>query len=162
MITNKNAIFEHINNYQLKAILDEIDQKMKGETLQIMVTASQNKEIAEARKEKRKANIQHAKLAVLGHFGDGKALNPDDARLARITAAIISKYSHVEYTEDGYLQTKGAPKMVDAAIKVTPKIEPKQAEKAEAEQVETAPKETKKSSKKADKVEEANPDLGAA
>lgn len=126
MIVNKQAVFPHINNYQLRQATVEIDQEMKGETLQIAVTAAQNDTIGKAQKSKGKANIQHIKLAVRGNFADGKALNPDDAKLLRAVGAIVGKYNELELTKDGFLQVKGAPKMVDADIKITPKVEPKQ------------------------------------
>jgi hypothetical protein len=126
MIVNKKAVFPHINNYQLRAATVEIDQKMAGQTLQIVVTAAMNDAINKAQKIGGKANIQHVKLALRGNFADGKALNPDDAKLLKAVGSIVAKYKELELTEDGFLQVKGAPKMVDADIKVTAKNEPKQ------------------------------------
>ena len=154
MIQNERAVFPHINSYQLKAATKEIGQKMGGQGLMIMVTASQNSAIVAAQKSKTKAKIEHVKLAVLGHFPDGKALNPDDAKLIRTTAAILSKYAELELSEEGFLQVKGAPKMVDAAIKVQPKAVPAKAEPIETEQPETEKPENKKKGKKADKTEQ--------
>ena len=165
MIVNKQAVFPHINNYQLRQATVEIDQQMKGETLQIAVTAAQNDAIGKAQKSKGKAKIEHVKLAVRGNFADGKALNPDDAKLLRAVGAIVGKYNELELTMDGFLQVKGAPKMVDAAIKVAVKSQPKQAEIAEKEQDETVEKETEqiepKQTKKG-KKETANSEAGQA
>lgn len=153
MIVNKQAVFPHINNYQLRAATAEIDQKMKGQTLQIVVTAAMNEAINTAQKSKGKAKIEHIKLAVRGNFAEGKALNPDDANLLRAVGATVGKYNELELTEDGFIQVKGAPKMVDAAVKVAVKIEPKQTkeEPKEAEQAEA--KQPKKGKEKADKKE---------
>jgi len=126
MIVNKKAVFPHINNYQLRAATVEIDQKMAGQTLQIVVPAAMNDAINKAQKSGGKANIQHVKLALRGNFADGKALNPDDAKLLKAVGSIVAKYKELELTEDGFLQVKGAPKMVDADIKTTAKAEPKQ------------------------------------
>jgi len=126
MIVNKKAVFPHINNYQLRAATVEIDQKMAGQTLQIVVTAAMNDAINKAQKIGGKANIQHVKLALRGNFEDGKALNPDDAKLLKAVGSIVAKYKELELTKDGFLQVKGAPKMVDADIKSTAKVEPKQ------------------------------------
>jgi len=169
MIVNKKAVFPHINNYQLRAATVEIDQKMAGQTLQIVVTATMNDAIGKAQKSGGKANIQHVKLALRGNFADGKALNPDDAKLLKAVGSIVAKYKELELTEDGFLQVKGAPKMVDADIKGTAKAQPKQPKidaattaKVETKEDETAPKEAKKGSKKAKETEEASPELGAA
>jgi hypothetical protein len=126
MIVNKKAVFPHINNYQLRAATVEIDQKMAGQTLQIVVPAAMNDAINKAQKSGGKANIQHVKLALRGNFADGKALNPDDAKLLKAVGSIVAKYKELELTEDGFLQVKGAPKMVDADIKGTAKVQPKQ------------------------------------
>lgn len=165
MIVNKQAVFPHINNYQLRQATVEIDQEMKGETLQIVVTAAQNDAIGKAQKSKGKAKIEHIKLAVRGNFADGKALNPDDAKLLRAVGAIVGKYNELELTMDGFLQVKGAPKMVDAAIKVAVQSNPKQAEITEKEQDETAEKEAEQAEvkqPKKGKKETANPDAGQA
>ena len=165
MIVNKNAVFPHINNWQLRQATVEIDQEMAGQTLQIAVTAAMNDAINTAQKSKGKAKIEHIKLAVRGNFADGKALNPDDAKLLRAVGAIVGKYNELELTMDGFLQVKGAPKMVDAAIKVAVQSNPKQAEITEKEQDETAekeaeqiePKQTKSSKKETakDKADKA-------
>lgn len=165
MIVNKQAVFPHINNYQLRQATVEIDQQMKGKTLQIVVTAAQNDAIGKAQKSKGVAKIEHVKLAVRGNFPDGKALNPDDAKLLRAVGAIVGKYNELELTMDGFLQVKGAPKMVDAAVKVAVQVEPKQADTAEKEQDETVekeaeqiePKQTKSSKKETakDKADKA-------
>lgn len=165
MIVNKQAVFPHINNYQLRQATVEIDQEMKGETLQIVVTAAQNDAIGKAQKSKGVAKIEHVKLAVRGNFADGKALNPDDAKLLRAVGAIVGKYNELELTMDGFLQVKGAPKMVDAAIKVAVQSNPKQAEITEKEQDETAEKEAEQAEvkqPKKGKKETANPDAGQA
>ena len=153
MIVNKQAVFPHINNYQLRQIATEIDQKMKGQTLQIVVTAAMNDAIGKAQQSKGVAKIEHIKLAVRGNFAEGKALNPDDATLLKIVGSTVGKYNELELTEDGFIQVKGAPKMVDAAVKVAVKIEPKQTkeEPKEAEQAEA--KQPKKGKEKADKKE---------
>ena len=142
MIVNKNAVFPHINNWQLRQATVEIDQEMAGQTLQIVVTAAMNDAINTAQKSKGKAKIEHIKLAVRGNFADGKALNPDDAKLLRAVGAIVGKYNELELTMDGFLQVKGAPKMVDADIKVAVQSKPKQADTTEKEQIETVEKET--------------------
>jgi len=177
MIVNKKAVFPHINNYQLRAATVEIDEKMAGQTLQIVVTAAMNDAINKAQKSGGKAKIEHVKLALRGNFADGKALNPDDAKLLKAVGSIVAKYKELELTEDGFLQVKGAPKMVDADIKGSAKVEPKQPKedaakaaqiKAQQDEIEALkaaleaanaakeeapaePKEAKKSSKKADK-----------
>lgn len=149
MIVNKQAVFPHINNFQLRQIATEIDQKMKGQTLQIVVAAAMNDAIGKAQQSKGVAKIEHIKLAVRGNFAEGKALNPDDATLLKIVGSTVGKYNELELTEDGFIQVKGAPKMVDAAVKVAVKIEPKQTK--EAEQAEA--KQPKKGKEKADKKE---------
>lgn len=157
MIVNKQAVFPHINNYQLRQIATEIDQKMKGQTLQIVVTAAMNDAIGKAQQSKGKAKIEHIKLAVRGNFAEGKALNPDDANLLRAVGSTVGKYNELELTEDGFIQLKGAPKMVDAAVKVAVKIEPKQTkeEPKAAEQIEPKqPKSSKKETAK-DKADKA-------
>ena len=157
MIVNKQAVFPHINNYQLRQIATEIDQKMKGQTLQIVVTAAMNDAIGKAQQSKGKAKIEHIKLAVRGNFPEGKALNPDDANLLRAVGSTVGKYNELELTEDGFIQVKGAPKMVDAAIKVAVKSQPKQDETAEKETANPEAKQPKKGKK-----ETANPDAGQA
>lgn len=153
MIVNKQAVFPHINNFQLRQIATEIDQKMKGQTLQIAITAAQNDAIGKAQQSKGVAKIEHIKLAVRGNFPESKALNPDDATLLKIVGSTVGKYNELELTEDGFIQVKGAPKMVDADVKVAVKIEPKQTkeEPKEAEQAEA--KQPKKGKEKADKKE---------
>lgn len=161
MIVNKQAVFPHINNWQLRQIAVEIDQKMNGETLQIVVTSAMNDAISKAQKSKGKAKIEHVKLAVRGNFAEGKALNPDDAKLLRVVGSTMGKYNELELTEEGFIQVKGAPKMVDAAIKATVQSKPKQDETAEKEAEQTEPKQTKKGKKETAK-ETANPDAGQA
>lgn len=153
MIVNKQAVFPHINNYQLRQIATEIDQKMKGQTLQIVVTAAMNDAIGKAQQSKGVAKIEHIKLAVRGNFAEGKALNPDDATLLRAVGSTVGKYNELELTEEGFIQVKGAPKMVDAAIKVAVKSQPKEIETAEKEAEQTEPKQPKKGKEKADKKE---------
>lgn len=168
MIVNKQAVFPHINNWQLRQATVEIDQEMAGQTLQIVVTAAQNDAIGKAQKSKGKAKIEHIKLAVRGNFADGKALNPDDAKLLRAVGAIVGKYNELELTMDGFLQVKGAPKMVDADIKITPKVEPKQPKtdtantaQIQAAQIETTEKEQIETVKKeAEQAEVKQPKKG--